>query len=307
MPTTPFKTFTKQTETRTSKKKSTSSDVPTPSTHSVLLHSSSHPRLDYTANQDSDPNLSHYIGIFDPTTNSVQVLPAHAVTLRTTLRSEVAEVRAQNTARTYAQQREELGKEFGTKKARKAIASKTENAITSGAARNQQGGKLDAVESAVMDSVKEASDALPARQDMQDTVLAAKPIPKPDLAAAAVEDVYPITVLVPAAEMRNLAVKEWQDAVAAGEDVKLNYRYVAHRLETVTNSEDVPKLKALRYMMLLLDFNAALQPSRGAGKKLPIKDRMKDKMSAWPDTLIDSVRRRFAEGRYVSYISMTSA
>lgn len=150
-----------------------------------------------------------------------------------------------------------------------------------------------------MDSVKEASDALPARQDMQDTVLAAKPIPRPNVAAAAVEDVYPITVLVPAAEMRNLAVKEWQDAVAAGEDVKLNYRYIAHRLNAVVNSEDVPKLKALRYLMLLLDFNAALQPSRGAGKKLPIKDRMKAKMSDWPDTLIDSVRRRFAEGRYV--------
>lgn len=225
-------------------------------------------------------------------------MPAHPVTLRTALRAEAQEVRAQNAVRSFAQQREDLGQEFGTKKAKKAIASKTENAITSGADRSRQGGKLDLVESAVMDSVKEASDALPAREAMQDEILASKPIPKPNLRATEVENVYPIGSLVPAGDMRNLAVKEWQDAAAAGEDIKLTSRYVAHRLQPIAMRDDVQRLKALKYLLLLLDFNTALKPNRG-GKKVPPKDQLRDKLTAWPESLIESVRRRFSDNKYV--------
>lgn len=295
IPSTSFKTFS-----RPASNKKNTSEIPTPSTHSLLLHSSAHPKLDYTANQESSQNQTHYIAVYDQESASLKVLPAHPVTLRTTLRSEAQEVAAQNAARTFAQQREDLGMAFGTKKARKALAARYENAITSNADyKDKTAGRLDAVEAAVMDSVKDASAAMPAKEELQDSILASKPIPKPNLQAQKVEEAYPLSTLVPSGEMRALAVKDWQDAVESNTDVKTSSRFVASRLSNIVKSEDVPKLKALKYLLLLIDFLNALQPGRG-GKKVPQKDKLKAKMSAWPDALIDSVRRRFADSKYVS-------
>lgn len=202
-----------------------------------------------------------------------------------------------NAARTYAQQREDLGLAFGTRKARKALAARYENAITTGADREKVAGKLDTLENAVMDSVKDASAAMPEKQELRDSILASKPIPRPNLHAQKIEDAYPLAILVPSAEMRALAVKDWQDAVESGEPVQTSSRFVARRLAAVTKTEDVPKLKALKYLLLLLEFYGALQPGRG-GKKVPPKDKLKLKLPDWPDALVDSVRRRFAESKY---------
>jgi DNA-directed RNA polymerase I subunit RPA49 len=287
VPAAPFKPFVKVTD---SKKEGAS---PAPSTHSLLLHSTSHARLDFTAQQQSNQDVAHYVAVYDPQTSSLQVLPAHPVTLRTTLRAEAQEVAAQKAARSYTQQREDLGQAFGTKKAKKALASKVENAITTNADRNRVGGKLDNVESAVMDSVKEASDAMPAKQAQQEEILASKPIPKPNLNATEAENVYPIGMLIPATDMRNLTVKEWQDA--NGEDLKLSSRFVAHRVNPIAVRDDVQRLKALKYLMLLLEFNLALKPAGKAGKKVPQKDQLRSKLEDWPETLIESVRRRFSD------------
>lgn len=188
---------------------------------------------------------------------------------------------------------------FGTKKARKALNARYENAITTGADREKVAGKLDVTEAAVMATVDEASAAMPEKQELQDTILASKPIPRPNLRAQTVEEAYPLSVLVPSGEMRALAVKDWQDAVENNEDVKTSSRFVANRLRNVVKSEDVPRLKALRYLLLLLDFYNALQPGRG-GKKVPQKDKLKVKMPDWSDALIDAARRRFAENNELS-------
>ena len=182
--------------------------------------------------------------------------------------------------------------EFGTKKAKKAIASKTVNAINTETAKG--------VEAAVLDSMKEASDALPVKEEQQESILESKPIPTPDLTAEKLEDVYDLKKLVPPGEMRNLAVKEWQDAVNAGQEVQLSSRFVAKRLRAVVSTEDVQKLKILKYLLLLLDFNSALQVGRGGGKKVPAKDKIMVKMSGWSEAMVESVRRRFAEGGSVN-------
>lgn len=292
IPSSSFKSFTKPLGNA-----SASTTTPTPSTHSLVLHSDAHPRLDYTATQDPSETTTTYLAIYDAPTSTLQIVPAHPLTLRTTLRSETQDVAAQNAARqsTFSQQREALGMAFGTKKARKALNARYENAITTGADREKVAGKLDKSEAAVMSTVDDASASMPDKKDLQDEILAAKPIPRPNLRATEVEDAYPLAVLVPSGEMRALAVKDWQDAVEKGEDVKTGSRFVASRLQRVVKSEDVPKLKALRYLLLLLDFHNALIPGRG-GKKVPIKDKLKLKMPEWNDTLIDAVRRRFADG-----------
>lgn len=123
-PKVPFKAWSKATSSKRT-------GAVKPATHHLLLHSSQHPRLDYTATPhtlDGAQQLSHYVAVYDPATKQLRVTPAHHLNLRSTLRSEAQEKEEERL--TIAKQREALGKEFGTKKAKKAIESKTTNAIS---------------------------------------------------------------------------------------------------------------------------------------------------------------------------------
>ncbi|KAF2226122.1 RNA polymerase I associated factor, A49-like protein [Elsinoe ampelina] len=256
---------------------------------SLLLQTSEHPLLDYTARTNDDGTLAHYVGIYDPAEKVVRLLPAHAASIRSTLRSEAAEVQAQNesAARSRLKQREELGLEFGTKKAKKAIASKTVNAITGDSAKG--------VEQAILGDVGDAATAAPAKSERDDEILKAKPIPKPNLEAESPEKVYPITQMIHPGDLRSLTVKDWQDKVKAGTEVQLSSRFVAHRLQKVVAKDNIQMLKALKYLLLLLEFVGVLKPGR-SGRKVPQNDQLKSQLSSWPETLVDNVRRKFAQG-----------
>jgi len=58
-----------------------------------LLHSSAHPKLDYTAREEasngSDKYLKDYIGVYDPETGKLQLVQARKAVVRSTLRSVV--------------------------------------------------------------------------------------------------------------------------------------------------------------------------------------------------------------------------
>ena len=85
-----FNTYTKQ-QTSTSKrsKKSFSSCS---SSSELLLHSSSHPKLDYTAKEDGpggrESHLKHYIGVFDPNTGQLSVIEAKKMAVRGVVRTQ---------------------------------------------------------------------------------------------------------------------------------------------------------------------------------------------------------------------------
>lgn len=286
-----FKGYSKP---RSAKHAATSRDTIKPSTHELLLQSSQHPRLDYTAATSTvDPQLSHYIAVFDPATQQLEVTPAHHLALRSTLRSEAAEVEQANLS--FARQREELGREFGTKKAKKAIASKTENAITNASDRNGKGIVTD-VQTAILDSVADTETGPGAQTAEQeaDALLAAKPIPKPNVHADNVEEVYTFNTLIPAHDAQKVPIKDWQDMVHAKEDIQFKHRFPAARVLHVTKSDDINKLKALRYLTLLLEFHECLaNGGRMAAKKVPKKDVMAKKLAGWPPALVSSVRTRF--------------
>lgn len=57
----------------------------------LLLHSSTHPKLDYTAREEasngSENYLSHYIGVYDPESGQLQLVQARKAVVRSTLRS----------------------------------------------------------------------------------------------------------------------------------------------------------------------------------------------------------------------------
>lgn len=64
----------------------------------IILHSTSHPSLDYTLSESqpkrrkrSAPATRHYIGIFDPKTGKVDVIEAKKMIVRATVRAQNVE------------------------------------------------------------------------------------------------------------------------------------------------------------------------------------------------------------------------
>lgn len=286
-PTVPFRAFAKALKSKTS-----NDAAPQPHSHDLLLHSSKHPRMDYTASSIAlDKDVAHYVAVFDPAAKQLQITPAHHLSLRSSLRTEEEDAETKR-RRTLAQQREDLGREFGTKKAKKAIADKTVNAITKDVKAK---GKADGVQEAILESMAGATADAPQKQEIEDASLASKPIPKPRLDAESVEDVYPFTSLVPQADARQLQIKDWVEKAKADEDITdFHHRFPASRVEALGKREDVQRLKALKYLGLLLRFHDVLSGGGRSGKKVPKKEIMQKKLGDFPEGLVDNIRRRFA-------------
>ncbi|KAK4957273.1 DNA-directed RNA polymerase I subunit rpa49 [Elasticomyces elasticus] len=295
-PSIPFQAYTKPRSSRHTGK------TPNPTTHDILLHSSAHQRVDYTAAPSTtDQYLAHYLAVFDPATNSLQITPAHHLNLRSIPRKQAPideEAQKQQRA-TYTAQREDLGKAFGTKKAQKFIASRTDNAID----KDPKGkGKKSDVQDAILESMSVAS--TPQQQKTgtsnQDDLLTSKPIPRPNLTAENVEDIYAFDTLIPPSEARLIQVRDWQTAARANEPVMLGHRFPVFRLGAAAKSDEITKLKALRYIALLLAFHDSLTGGGRNGKKVPKKEALlkslhpPGKPELWSEALIDSVRIRFA-------------
>ncbi|KAF2142957.1 uncharacterized protein K452DRAFT_248606 [Aplosporella prunicola CBS 121167] len=267
--------------------------------YEVLLQSSNHPKLDFTAREELDGSadslLKHYVGVFDPVTGQLQVMEAHKVVLRSTLRSETQEVQIEREQAAERQRqsnfnlRQELGMEFGTKKAKKALASITENAI------NPSKEGEDPVASAVLQSMANATSDMPTREALQAAVDEGKPRPRANLEATTPADVYTPESLIGLENMRLIEIKSWLDAAENREDVQTQSRFVAHRLMNIASQKDVKKVKVLKYILLLIDFMSALKPGRNGSKKLPQRDDL-EKKTHTSGALLDSVRRRFADG-----------
>ncbi|KAI9677422.1 MAG: DNA-directed RNA polymerase I subunit rpa49 [Caeruleum heppii] len=285
--------------------------VPPPGEEIVGLHyvvsSSAHPKVDYTAREEADGIeglQKHYIGVYEPTTGELQVTEARHVVLRSVLREEVVEVQ-KDEAKHAKLLRDELGRTFGTKKARNAIKSQTENAISAVKRRNDkdasdQAGeatpsKPDRLTTAVLDSIAPAVGDMASKEELQAATDEAKPRPKPNLAAQTPAEVYPLETLVGRDELRALTVKEWQDAAEAGNPITTKSRFVSERLQRVATSGDVRKLKVLRYLLLLLDFYRALKSAQRGGKKLPPREELKEAVEA-SEFLLEGVKRKFADG-----------
>lgn len=184
---------------------------------------------------------------------------------------------------------------FGTKKAKKAITSIAENAI-SPAKNSTASGKPTGTAAAVLESMAASAAAAPSKADAQAEIDAAKPRPKYDPDAKSVADVYTISSIVGDEVLRDVKVKPWVDAVEAGTPVQTASRFVSNRMEALVEEDDIKRLKVLKYLLLLVKFYLALKPGgKGKGRKVPPKDVLKEKMEA-EQSIVDTIRRRFADG-----------
>lgn len=196
--------------------------------------------------------------------------------------------------------RSALGQTFGTKKARKAIASVTENAISPDKSARQANGatKLESASAAMIANMAATTAGMSTQAQLQEAADAAKPRPKANLNATEVKDVYSVDSLVGLDTMKLVPVRQWQEMVKSGKQVFVNSRHVAERIVNAA-MHGVEKLKLLRYMLLLIEFYNACQPTRG-GRKLPRRDETKKILGDMPEAVLEGIKRKFSDAGVMS-------
>lgn len=272
----------------------------------LILQSSAHPKLDYLATQEKDGSaetlLQDYVGVYDPATGELKMMEVRKLTLRSTLRSEMEELREEKEKRearvaTMSARRTALGMEFGSKKSRKALLDRTENAITRGGTNvNDADVNATATAAAVLSNMEKSTAAMPTRAELEASVDENKPRPKANIAAEVPKDVYPVDVIVGKELMSAISVKDWVDAAKAGEALTVGSRFVAKRMNRLAKSEegrDIQKLKVLRFILLCVNFLGSLKARGNKGPKvLPPKPKMLELLGT-TGPVLDALKRRF--------------
>ncbi|KAK6222261.1 DNA-directed RNA polymerase I subunit rpa49 [Pestalotiopsis sp. IQ-011] len=297
----PFQAYSKP-ELFTPKKSKKSAPTPT----NLVLHSSAHRTLDYTAKEDgvggNESHLKHYIGVFDPATGSLSVMEAKKMAVRGVVRSQKApedKAADRSLPKTMTELRNDLGEAFGTKKARKAIASITQNAIAPEKAMLGAGGsprKLDATAQAMMESIQESTRGMATREELQASVDQAKPVPPGNFEATEIQEVYKPEHMIGADILISCPIKDWQDSAKKQLPLQLPYQFISTNMYTIAaGPKSTDRLRLLRYLNYLIIFIKIAKPGAQRGVlRVPPKQQLHDKMESAPAPVIESIRRKFS-------------
>ncbi|KAL8906967.1 MAG: hypothetical protein Q9171_006059 [Xanthocarpia ochracea] len=271
-----------------------------------LLHTSAHPKIDYIGREEegggTDGLLSHYIGVYDPQSGGLQLMRARKLVLRRSLRATPTQVEQEAEAANNISARSALGLTFGTKKSQRAIQNLTKNAISpskkGGSTAGEAQPTLDPVAAAVVSSMAAAGPSVTTtREDLQAAIDKSKPRPHPNPNAQAPADVYPIDQLVGPGILRQLTVKDWQDAIEQRQEILTHSRFVSHRIQRIVSEGEVRKIKTLRYLLLLIEWQNILLPGpKGIGRRIPDRTQLREKLGKWNSDLVDGVEKRFGDG-----------
>ncbi|KAK4241717.1 RNA polymerase I associated factor, A49-like protein [Achaetomium macrosporum] len=292
----PFNVYEKDEQPTAKRRKS--GGVPPPS--EMTLHSSSHRTIDYTAREERsksvDTLLNHYLAIIDPRSGEVEVIQAKRMVVRGTVRSKQAPKEAMEVAAgrpTFSEMKMELGETFGTKKAKKAIQAVAENAMLAAKSR----GKLGDGDRALVDTIKDSSQHMATREELQAALDSARPVPRGNFDAKEIQDVYVPAEIIGAEVLNAIPVMDWQEKVKQLEEVQVPSRFVANRIVRVAGNDDVQRLKLLRYLLWVIVFWATTTQGRERGtKRISSRDKLRKDLAPAPEVVIENIRRKFSDG-----------
>ncbi|KAK4106814.1 RNA polymerase I associated factor, A49-like protein [Parathielavia hyrcaniae] len=266
----------------------------------MALHSSAHRTVDYTAREERfksvDTLLNHFLAIIDPQTGEIEVVQAKKMVVRGTVRAKQAPAEAMevSTAKpTHSEMRMELGETFGTKKAKKAIQAVAEDAMLAAKSR----GKLGEDDRQLVVTIRDSSQHMATREELQAAVDKARPVPRGNFDADEIQDVYVPAEIIGAEVLNAIPVLEWQEKVRKTEPVQVPARFVAHRIVRVAGNEDgVQRLKLLRYLLWVIVFWTTTRPGRERGtKSIARRDDLREALGGAPEVVIENIRRKFSD------------
>ena len=259
----------------------------------VLLHSTTHPTIDFTATENdthTDKHLKHYVAVFDPKTGDLQVTEARRLTARSSVRRRGAAVSEdegsgeETKAVTNYSSRAALTNTFGTKKSKKAVQSIAENRLLARAGDDAN----NPLSKAILSSMPESD--MPEDTDTKQLAHSNKPLPVPNLHTDDVNIAYPLTSLVfpgpPSTTLDQMPLSSWIDNVSKGNPVNALSRFVANRVTYLTRAhasspEDATlklNVQLLRYVLFLIELSAHIRTLKRHGRIPP--------PSSWPPKTI---------------------
>ncbi|KAI9661990.1 MAG: DNA-directed RNA polymerase I subunit rpa49 [Alyxoria varia] len=295
----------------------------------ILLHSSDHPRLNYTAREQldgsTDDYLEHYIGVYDPGRKHLSLMQAKKMSATRSFRAEDAEmqaVRAQSNRATdptpsKTSRRSDLGLEFGNKKMKKNISTRQQNTINTEPGRSENTAEsrvavsssiaANPSQSAILNAVAVSSQGAPTRADVQAEADAAKPRPPHNPSATTLEDAYNVSDIVGQDILEKVKVKPWVDAVEAGESIQTSSIYASHRIQDLVFDHEIKKLKVIKYILLLMELWKAGKPGRDGGRKLEKRSTIMQNMTQYgvDEPLAAEIKDRFCNGGQMTSIQTT--
>ncbi|OAR01625.1 hypothetical protein LLEC1_03288 [Akanthomyces lecanii] len=273
----------------------------------LMLHSTSHHSVNYTAREedprpDSKPLLNHFVGIYDPKTGKVEVVEAKKMVMRGAVRSKQASADAmeeKNTKQSMMELKTDLGQTFGTKKARKVINQRVLNAIAPHKKPGDEPAEIDDASRAMLHSVGEVAAEMASREQLQAVVDDAKPLPPVNVDADEIQDVYDPEAVVGAEILNMVPIREWQEKVRHKEGVQTNSKFVAMRVNAIasnTSAAAEQRLRVLRYLGFVVTFYRSTKPGRQKGtRSVPPRDKLREVLAPAPEAVIENIRRKFSE------------
>lgn len=203
--------------------------------------------LEYTANSnEEDSNSAYTLAVYDPVSKSVELYEAPLLngkviskSKRTFKGPKIKQLGLRN-----VEQRNALGEAFGTKKAKSAISSLERNRIDSE--------KLQDVQIDIVDSVKESTQALPSKEQMDKESSDLRPIPSINLDATSSEDIYPIESIIPTFDWESIRINTIKDESESSKKLELLPFNGSNFIQLHIDLQDNSKLKLLYYLSILL-------------------------------------------------------
>lgn len=225
---------------------------------------------------DADPESDYYLAVCDEASELAELYEVPVVRTRAHSRKKARytgpSVRLKDTLRLA--QRNALGQEFGTRKAKKSINSVSQNRI--------EADKLASSEDQIVDSVEAATADLPTLSEVQSGVDAARPTPVANVQATNVEDVYTIESVIPRKEWSAIRVDLLKDSAIEFFPYKAS-RFIKERVEGKEVLTE--RMKLLYYALLLM----------GVYHNRRVKDKqsLTEKLNNPSEVLVDGVVARF--------------
>ncbi|ODA81201.1 hypothetical protein RJ55_04165 [Drechmeria coniospora] len=271
----------------------------------LLLHSTGHRSLDFTAREvdprGSKPALNHFLGIYDPKTGKLELIEAKKMVIRGQVRAKQSKSSSNEegeSKHTHAERKTELGQTFGTKKAKKAIRENVLNAIApQKAAGDDSPTKMDNAARAMLESVGSITSKMATREELQSVVDEAKPVPRADLEATEIQDVYDPDAIIGADILNLVPVREWQEKVQHKEGIQTPSRFIAARVNSIAGNDDaMTRLRILRYFGFVLSLYLCTKPGKQRGtRQLPPREKLRELLAPAPEAVIENIRRKFSD------------
>lgn len=194
----------------------------------------------------------------------------------------------------------DLGQTFGTRKARKVIQDTVLNAIASPRKPGEQSSpaKIDKAAKAMLETVGDITSTMATREELQAVVNEAKPVPKANLEAEEIADVYNPRDIIGGDILNLVPVREWQEKAKHKENISVLSSFVAARFNAIAlNEHAVVRLRVLRYMYFVMQFFMHSTPGKEKGtRKILPREKLKEKMAPAPEAVIENIRRKFSDG-----------